>query len=277
MMLSSERARSIAREIASLPPLPDSIGAIRRISDDPDSAIIDLIEVVEGDPMLTANLLRQANSPFYGQGGRIKRIAQAVSLFGMTTVLGFALACTARDTVSRVDLTPYNQTPGELSNSAQLRSALIYHWLGSPRQRLYRDTIVPAAFLDGIGRVVVASLLARSGESESFRMAVGQGEAIGDVEKRYCGTTSQKIGAEILRHWQLDRLMSESLAASDQPFECEPSIRLHATVLAVARQVVNDQAEIDLTPGDGVEELLAFANLPRQPLEQAVALLVGRV
>lgn len=65
--------------------------------------------MVEKDPMLTANILRSANSPLYGFSQEITTIARAISLFGMATIRGFALSSTIKKSFS-INLEPYGIT-----------------------------------------------------------------------------------------------------------------------------------------------------------------------
>ena len=54
---------AIYKSIKSLPPLDETIMKIQQICSSEDSDIAELIGVIHQDPMLTANILRSANSP----------------------------------------------------------------------------------------------------------------------------------------------------------------------------------------------------------------------
>jgi HD-like signal output (HDOD) protein len=115
---------SLISKIKTLPLLPDTITQIRRICANPESSVGDLIKVVEKDPMITANLLKAANSPFYGFSREIKSVSQAVSLFGMSTVKGLALSNAVKKLLS-VDLEPYGITPESFADISSLQNALM--------------------------------------------------------------------------------------------------------------------------------------------------------
>ena len=100
---------SIFKKIKALPPLDDTVVQIQRLHADENSSINDLTKVVEKDPMLTANILRSANSPLYGFSQEITTIARAISLFGMATIRGFALSSAIKKTFS-INLEPYDIT-----------------------------------------------------------------------------------------------------------------------------------------------------------------------
>jgi HD-like signal output (HDOD) protein len=86
-------------KIEVLPMLSESIHKISEICHDPLSGIRDLMDIVRTDPMLSANLLKAANAPVYGLSRQIATVNQAVSLFGMYMVRGFALASAVKETI----------------------------------------------------------------------------------------------------------------------------------------------------------------------------------
>ncbi|MEO1954390.1 MAG: HDOD domain-containing protein, partial [Campylobacterales bacterium] len=81
----------ILKKIKQLPPLPESAMQIEAVYQDPDGSFSDMVKILEKDPLLTADILKAANSPLYGFSREINAINQAVGLFGMGTVRGFAL------------------------------------------------------------------------------------------------------------------------------------------------------------------------------------------
>jgi HD-like signal output (HDOD) protein len=94
---------SIIDSIKSLPPLSKTIMDINRVYADEEAGIGDLAKVIEGDPMIVANLLKAANSPLYSFGKEIKNVSQAVSLFGMSMTRSIALGNAVRKLLN-VDL-----------------------------------------------------------------------------------------------------------------------------------------------------------------------------
>jgi len=69
---------------------------------DPDLSIAGVASLIGTDPSLTAVLLRQANSPFYGCSRKITTIRDAVSLIGLEEARGLVLAATMKAMMSGV-------------------------------------------------------------------------------------------------------------------------------------------------------------------------------
>jgi len=71
---------------AALPLLPSSVMRLRTVLDDPRSSADAVEAVVRPDAALTGNLLRMANSAFFGVPRRIESVRQAITLLGMRRV-----------------------------------------------------------------------------------------------------------------------------------------------------------------------------------------------
>ena len=159
---------NIIKKIKTLPPLPKSVIDIQKITSDPNGSIADLIKVVKEDPMLTANLLKAANSPLYGFSRQIKNVDQAVSLFGMSTVKGFAVASAVRNSM-KIDLSAYGISESHFVSITQMQNALIVNWYKRDRSKL--DILSTASFL-------ICLLKPYKGELAAFkRLAVSIGSS----------------------------------------------------------------------------------------------------
>ena len=67
----------IIRKVRDLPALPNITNEIMRLTEDPDSTVQDIENVIMKDQSLTARVLRLANSAYYGYPRRISTISEA--------------------------------------------------------------------------------------------------------------------------------------------------------------------------------------------------------
>ena len=88
---------------------------IEAVYQNTNSGFNDMVKILEKDPLLTADILKAANSPLYGFSREINAISQAVGLFGMGTVRGFALASIVKKSFE-LNLSPYGITNEMFSN-----------------------------------------------------------------------------------------------------------------------------------------------------------------
>lgn len=78
--------------IKALPPLPGSAMRIINLISDPKADIARLAEIIEMDPLLTAQIIRWASSSLYGYRGKITTVHDAITrVLGFNFVLDLAL------------------------------------------------------------------------------------------------------------------------------------------------------------------------------------------
>jgi HD-like signal output (HDOD) protein len=85
----------LVRELEQLPPQHNIALRVLHLANDPDAGAADLAGAISLDPALTAQLLRTANSAYYGLSGRVPNVTFAVTVLGFTTVRGLAAAIAA--------------------------------------------------------------------------------------------------------------------------------------------------------------------------------------
>ncbi len=222
--------------IKSLPPLPESVGKIQAICNNPDAGIGELAAVVEKDPMLTANLLKAANSPLYGFSREINNITQAVSLFGMATVKGFALASAVRTTM-KIDLSPYGLSTENFANVSQKHNALMMHWYKKVDSSMM-DVLSPASFLLGVGKIVIANKLLEGGKDKEFLQKIKESKSVSDVEDEFFGVDSADVAAAVFDHWRFEPDLVEAIKFSNEPKKADSDIQKYALALNIVKTAV---------------------------------------
>jgi HD-like signal output (HDOD) protein len=225
---------NILKKIKSLPPLPKSVIEIQKITSDPDGSIGDLIKVVKEDPMLTANLLKAANSPLYGFSRQIKTVDQAVSLFGMSTVKGFAVSSAVRSSM-KIDLSAYGVSENKFVSVSQLQNALVVNWYKRDRSKL--DILSTASFLLEIGAVIISSILIAEGVAEEFKERL-QNEDRTELEREYLETDTLSVTAEIFSYWKFDDELVNAIKFANDLENAGDNIEYSAP-LAVAYNAVD--------------------------------------
>ncbi|SFM37534.1 aminoacyl-tRNA deacylase and HDOD domain-containing protein [Marinobacter pelagius] len=80
------RIQQRLEDTLELPPMPETAQRIVHIRVDPNAVMGDLVDVVESDPSLAAQVVSWASSSFYGAAGHVRSVHDAVS-----RVLGFDL------------------------------------------------------------------------------------------------------------------------------------------------------------------------------------------
>ena len=86
----SQREEILAR-VSTISALPTSATQMLALANNPDAQIEDVQRTVEYDPGLVTNLLRLANSAYFGTGGAINSVREAVVRLGFKRVFQIAM------------------------------------------------------------------------------------------------------------------------------------------------------------------------------------------
>ncbi len=222
--------------IKSLPPLPSSLSELNEICNDPNAGIGRLTAIVQKDPMLTANLLKAANSPLYGFSREINSVTQAVSLFGMATVKGFAIASSVKNTL-KINLSPYGISIDDFSNISQLHNKLMTDWYKTVDPKML-DTLSPASFLLGVGKIVISDRLINSGKDAEFTARLKELGAAAQAEKEFFGIAAAGVSSMVFDHWKFDTDLVQAIKYSDDYKQAPENIRAYALALNAIRVAV---------------------------------------
>src|SRR5262245_3820249 len=102
-----ERAamRRAVERLRELPTLPSVVQRVTAVLDAPDADLAEAAALIETDQVLTAQLLRLANSAFYGVSGQIASVAQALTILGTTITRSLLYSTAVLDL--RINLTGF--------------------------------------------------------------------------------------------------------------------------------------------------------------------------
>jgi len=224
----------LKEKIQQLPALPESAIQLEAIYHNPNSTFDDMVKVLECDPLLTADILKAANSPLYGFTREISSITQAVGLFGMGTVRGFALAMIIKKCFD-LNLAPYNLSNSQFSDLSKMQSALAVNWYLRQNPNIM-GLLSPASFLIEIGKVMLAHYLIDEGKDQDFKEKLPLAETVKALEEEMCETYTAEVSADIFDFWNFDEDLIKLIRYVGEPNQCEGDLLREATkVLHVIR------------------------------------------
>ena len=258
----------IISQIKALPPLPKSVIEIQKITSDPNSSIADLVKVVKEDPMLTANLLKAANSPLYGFTRQIKSVDQAVSLFGMATVKGFAISSAIRNSL-KFDLEAYGISEQKFHDVSIYRNSIAIQWYRRERSRL--DILATDSFLIDIGTVVIALILKEEGLEERFKSRLQREERY-MLEREFIGANINEITVEIFKHWNFSNDLIEAMENIENP---KAPYKVESASLLVLREAVDLIKPVSKESVQKALEIAKRYNLDTEALKSALEKVKG--
>ena len=212
------RREEILARVPSIPPLPTSATQMLSLVNNPDAQVADVQRVVEYDPGLVSNLLRLANSAYFGSGGSINSVREAVVRLGIKRVFQLAMtsavAPLAQQEIRGYDL-PRN---GLLRHSAA--TALAVEYLPKRLGIRVPDATYTAGLLHDIGKIVLGTYL-EIDSAPIVLLAYREQLSFDLAENRVLGTDHAEVGAALLEYWALPASVVQAVrwhhAPNEQP------------------------------------------------------------
>lgn len=138
----------VQKKVQNLPPLPKTIVELyeMRRSDDPD--LRRLLEIINGDPMMAANLLKLSNSVSYGRSQNFKTPSEALAKIGYRMAINIAIS-TSMSAHVKPDLTPYGSDIDTFTKTTKHQNLIIETW-SEPKISAIRSELGFAAFLQEV-------------------------------------------------------------------------------------------------------------------------------
>lgn len=258
----------ILKQIKQLPPLPESAMQIEAIYQNPDSSFSDMVEILEKDPLLTADILKAANSPLYGFSREINSINQAVGLFGMGTIRGFALASIIKKSFT-LDLSPYGITNDMFSALSKKQHGLITSWCIKTENKLL-GILSPAAFLVEIGKVLIAQQVVMDEKQEAFRDALLELQDVEAAERKVVGVDTPEVSATIFKFWRFETGLIDTIRNCQTPQNAKEEDKKAAQILHVVRVAVPINGVVTEESIKKAKELVIKYELDMQSFETAL-------
>jgi len=258
----------ILKRIKQLPPLPESAMQIEAVYQDPDSSFGDMVKILEKDPLLTADILKAANSPLYGFSREINAISQAVGLFGMGTVRGFALASIVKKSFS-LDLSAYGISNENFSALSKKLHGLTTAWCLKKENKLL-GILSPAAFLVEIGKVLIAQEILNNDKSQDFQNKIAELGDVAAAEREVAGIDTATVSATMFAQWKFEEGLIEVIKNCQEPHNAKEEYQKAAAILHVVRTTILLDGSITDESVAAAKELIEKYALDMPSYEAAV-------
>ncbi len=214
-VVTNKTAREAVSKIDALPALPDVYVELMEQLRSPASSAATIGRIIAKDGGLTADILKMANSSFFGFARHISSPEEAVALLGVEVVQGLILSAHLMgvynpDKISGFSLEAlwtHCQAVGGMARQIA-RSEI--------KDRRVIDHAYIAGLLHDVGKLVLAASL-----SDEFNAVMARVRAedrlVWEVERELLGTSHAEIGAYLLGLWGLPDAVVEALTFHHLP------------------------------------------------------------
>lgn len=268
----AREAESAMASCKDLPVLPQSALDIFKLASDPRAGARDLAQVVELDSALSANILRYANSPWYGFAGQIGDVQNAIArVLGFDLVLGLAIAMS----IGRSFRIPIE---GPLGMNAYRRNAVYCAALTQqlarmlPQSNAQPGVAYTAGLLHNIGQLFLGHVFPRQHALLECGLLANTHVSMPEVERHLLGIGHDEIAAQLLRAWQLPEAIVTAVRRHHE-HDYQGPHAIYAHLVAIANRALAAYGlginEAETLPG----ELLRSVGLSESAVRTAAAAL----
>lgn len=193
---------SFIQGASRLPVMPKATVRLLELLESPDCTARELAEVIETEPALAVRLLKLANSPFYGQRGRIASVARAVVVLGAKTIRSLAMAVWTHTLKAQM----------RSADEMRLMLPLLQHGLATgvtaqllveKTNRALADDTFMAGLLHDIGRVALVAQLGTCYQVSILEPALRDRVPLHAMEATVLGFDHRALGARLMAAWGL--------------------------------------------------------------------------
>jgi len=224
---------SLLEKIDALPPLPKSVIELEEFRKSPNKEPLDLLRIIEQDPLIITTLLKVANSAMFGFRHAVESPSRAINLLGVNFTISIALGSIVQDLISS-NLDSYKVSTDDFMFTSNLASNLVNAWVGAISFDLKEELLLPA-FLQETGKFVISELVNEKGKTKEFQEAIKTNKDLSVIEQEFTGFSCAKITANIFKHWKLSHNLIFSIGFVGDLKGCPDEYKEKVQILEVVK------------------------------------------
>ncbi|HAR33038.1 MAG TPA: chemotaxis protein [Desulfobacter sp.] len=194
----------VIKEIKNLKPIPAVVTSLLEIIDDPNASMNEITKIIQYDPAITADLLRTANSAYFGLKRPAETIQEAAMMLGTDHVVDLVMLKVSAQ-VAKGTQKGYDLHEGALWKYS-VSSALIAKQVAVQLDLPNKNSIFTAALLKDIGKTVLDKFIQDAFEKIS-NLVINENFSFMEAEKQIIGVDHAELGAMIAKMWKFSPRM----------------------------------------------------------------------
>jgi putative nucleotidyltransferase with HDIG domain len=192
----------ILNSAIQLPPFPAVIQRVLQLVEEPKSSAQEIVDVIQYDQSITANILRVCNSAFSGLRRPVHSLREAIALIGFNQLVEVILQHNSAQLISRA-CPGYDLDDGELWRHS-VSCALLSQIISLRLNQAPSPTRFTAALLHDIGKVILSGFV-REHFEEIRKIVRDGGCSFSEAEREVLGIDHAELGGKISERWQFPK------------------------------------------------------------------------
>jgi len=218
--------------IHDLPSMPHTLNSVLEGLGSISSSAQTMEKIIRDDPVLTAKMLRIANSPYYGLRREVSSIARAVVILGFEEVRRIVIGLSLTGIFSN-DL-GFDEFDTKSIWLHSIGVAEVSNMLAKDIDALDADELFTAGMIHDLGRFLLC-LYFSSELREILELRRKKQISLFDAEEQY-GLTHTEVGAYLAKRWSLSEMLMDVIRYHHRPNSAGPNT-LAASVVFLADEI----------------------------------------
>jgi putative nucleotidyltransferase with HDIG domain len=243
-LVNNDVPDKIMTEISSFPSMPRTGFKLRVLLNKVDVPLTEIEQILRHDPGLATNVLRLANSAFFGLSTKVGSLKQAVMLLGVKRFAQIAVSACMSKTLEKA-VEGYDLSPGELwlhsiaaSNTAEA--------LAKNRKIVETDDVFTPALVHDMGKLVLGKFVKE--ELHKIESITSNAVPLEVAEHMVLGIDHAEIGALILAKWSFPIDIINAVRWHHNPEGIENS-NIHSDIVYLSNHMCQSNTDSDLASG----------------------------
>jgi putative nucleotidyltransferase with HDIG domain len=263
----------ILKSIDTIPAFPATGNKVAQLLNKADYSVLQVANVVKFDPSITANILKIANSAYFGSQHKISTINDAVMYLGQKNLLR---------AIQTAGISKYYKkgTSGYFDKATDLWEhsvavALMSQILSKKITGEENTTLYTASLLHDVGKIIMGEFV--RDEMKKIVMLVSEHNmSFLEAEETVLGINHADLGGKIAEHWNFPIEIRDAISFHHRPDLLKKEDKIMPWIVYMA-----DEACLMMGIGSSVEglaqravgELLKKFNLRMRDLEKSMVML----
>jgi len=251
----------------ALPSIPETTRQLLRLLNNEHAKVTELACIIEHDPMLSMQLLKQARSSLYGYGDNIETIHNAImQVFGYETALHMAIGLSTAKSFK-------GAKHGKLGQKNIYRNAVLVSALSESiakkmpiSKRPSKGSAQLSGLLHNLGYLLLSHLFSDDYKELNKQIENDNSSSIWDVIKLRFNTSPESVAAWLMEFWQMPEALFVAQREQRNP-EYKRKHACQANLILLSNRLLHNYGFGDATCNDLPQDLLA-----RLGIDEATAL-----
>jgi putative nucleotidyltransferase with HDIG domain len=262
-LLESEKIRTVVSKIKTLPSLPGLFLKLQQLTNDPETSMDEITDVIRQDIPMSAKILQVANSAFFNSGDEVTDLFDAIRNMGIETIKSLVLVAKIFSQYEE-SACPCHSVEALWGHSSEVASLARKIAQQINPQKAFSEICYTAGLLHDVGKLVFAQ-----GDTDAYCKCLDEAQKshrlVCEIEHELFGVAHPEVGAYLLGLWGLPTSLVEAVSFHHYPMQASQTEISPLLVVHLAEYLAHVQSGQELVREEPCTEYLKKAGVESDP------------